>query len=655
MCGIAGWLGPLPDGERHAQRMAHLLRHRGPDDHATRTFTGAGLVHTRLSIIDLNETGRQPMSNEDASVWVVFNGELYNHRELRRDLERRGHRFRGHSDTEILPHLYEDEGRGFLNRLRGMFALAIYDARARTLLLARDWFGIKPLFYAARDNRVVFASEINALLGVPDIDLRPDRQAVFDFAALLYIPAPQTFYAGIRALQPGEWLEARLERDDSVSTTTGFYHRWNVDIQSSGNEGQVVARGEELLRQAVSRQLESDVPLGSLLSGGIDSSLVSAAAQVASQGRLKTFNVRFAEDQYDETWAAAAVARHIGSDHQTLDIGSTPGTWEHITDLLLHAGQPFADTSLFAVDAVCGLMRQKVTVALSGDGGDEAFGGYDMYWQVDRILRYQQLPRVAGNALDAVLPAFVRLGLVSGRTVKRVREMKDADDTGVVESLLCWLRSEEHTALCRDRDMLPIRRWFVPQWDRRRLGSAPRRERLSALLTEVCTRLMLPNDFLFKVDTASMRRSLEVRVPMLDEDLFSFGLSLPHSDKVRGRDCKRTLRAIARRWLPEAVARKPKWGFGIPVDTWVDRQFKERFRETLLQASTPLDEFFRPEVYRPIVQAFCDDQSLPSVSRQGLYQRAIMLLSLHLHLTQALPVPRPGSETAIAPTFHAAP
>lgn len=657
MCGIAGWLGPLPDGDQHARRMAHLLRHRGPDDHAIRAFPDAGLVHTRLSIIDLNETGRQPMSNEDGSVWVVFNGEIYNHRDLRRDLERRGHRFKGHSDTEILPHLYEDEGRGLLNKLRGMFALAIYDARARTLLLARDWFGIKPLFYATRHNRVVFASEINALLGVPEINLRPDRQAVFDFAALLYIPAPQTFYAGIRALQPGEWLEARTEPDDSLSTTKGFYRQWSVGIESHVNADQVVARGEQLVRQAVGRQLESDVPLGSLLSGGIDSSLVSAAAQVASKGRLQTFNVRFADDQYDETWAAVAVARHIGSDHQTLDIGSTPGTWEHITDLLLHAGQPFADTSLFAVDAVCGLMRQHVTVALSGDGGDEAFGGYDMYWQIDRILKYQQLPRVATGALDAVLPAFVRLGLVSGRTVKRAQEMQNADDTGIVESLLCWLRSEEHTALCRDRDLLPIRRWFEPQWEQRLPGRASRRERLSTLLTEVCTRLMLPNDFLFKVDTASMRRSLEVRVPMLDEDLFAFGLSLPYSHKVRGRECKRTLRAIARRWLPDSVARKPKWGFGIPVDTWVDRPFKERFRQTVLNAPTPLDEFFRPEVYRPIVQAFCDDQSLPGSSRQGLYQRAIMLLSLHLHLNRAAswPSSRAGGETAIAPMLHAAP
>jgi asparagine synthase (glutamine-hydrolysing) len=635
MCGIAGWLGHLADGAHRAQDMARLLRHRGPDDCASLAFPDAGLVHTRLSIIDLSESGRQPMANEDSTTWIVFNGEIYNHRELRRDLERRGHRFRGHSDSEIVPHLYEEEGRGFLHRLRGMFAIAIYDSKTRTLLLARDRFGIKPLFYAAGDSRVAFASEINALLGLPGIDVQPDRQSVFDFAALLYIPAPQTFYRGIRALEPGEWLEARLGSDGRVSTATGIYHQWRIGVEAHANAEEVVTRGEHLVQQAVSRQLESDVPLGSLLSGGIDSSLVSCAAQTELHGSLKTFNVRFPEEEYDETWAAAAVAQHIGSDHETLDIGSTPGTWEHITDLLLHAGQPFADTSLFAVDAVCGLMRQRVAVALSGDGGDEGFGGYDSYWRIARILRYQRLPRAASRAVDAFLGPLSYCGVVSERVVARMQELKDADDTSIVQTLSCWLRSDEHSALCRDSDMLPIRRWFVPLWDHQLPRRSSRLERLSAQMTEVFTRLTMANDFLSKVDTASMRHSLEVRVPMLDEDLFSFGLSLPHSYKVRGRRCKRVLRSVAERWLPPKVAHKPKLGFGIPLDTWVNGQFKERFRETVLASSTPLDEFFRPSVYRPIVQAFCDDQPLPGTSRQGLYQRAIMLLSLHLHLGRA--------------------
>src|SRR5919108_5649350 len=213
MCGIAGWLGTMLDSESHAARMGRALRHRGPDGYGIESWSEATLIHTRLSIIDLSPTGAQPMANEDGTVWTVFNGEIYNHLELRRQLEARGHVFKGHSDTEVLPHLYEEEGAGFVSKLCGMFALAIYDTRTRTLLLARDRFGIKPLFYAPATERFMFASEIRALLELPGIDDRPDRQAISDFAALHYIPAPETFYTGIRALQPAEMLEARLDED----------------------------------------------------------------------------------------------------------------------------------------------------------------------------------------------------------------------------------------------------------------------------------------------------------------------------------------------------------------------------------------------------------------------------------------------------------
>lgn len=379
MCGIAGWLGSVTDGQQSATRMARALRHRGPDSQGIRSWPEATLVHTRLSIIDLSPTGAQPIANQDETVWAVFNGEIYNHRELRRELESRGHVFRGRSDSEVLPHLYQEEGPGFVSRLRGMFSLAIFDTRAKTLLLARDRFGIKPLFYAQAPHRLAFASEINALLTLPGVDDRPDRQALYDFAALLYIPAPETFYRGIRALQAGEVLEARLNHD-GISWKTRTFHQWAIAPDPAITATQAVDRTDALLTTAVQRQMESDVPLGALLSGGIDSSLVSAAAQEAATRSLHTFNVRFSEQEYDETWAAVAVAQHIGSDHTTLDMDDVRGTWEHVTGLLQHAGQPFADTSLFAAHAVCRLMRQHVTVALSGDGGDEAFGGYNTFW-----------------------------------------------------------------------------------------------------------------------------------------------------------------------------------------------------------------------------------------------------------------------------------
>ncbi len=631
MCGIAGWLGTLPDGGKYGARMVHALRHRGPDAHGTQAWPEATLIHTRLSIIDLSPTGAQPMANEDGTVWTVFNGEIYNHHELRRQLEARGHVFKGRSDTEVLPHLYAEEGSGFVSKLRGMFALAIYDTRTRTLLLARDRFGIKPLFYAPGTERLIFASEIRALLELPGIDARPDRQAIYDFAALFYIPAPETFYAGIRALQPGEMLEARFDVH-GISYKIRTYHQWTIAPNITMTLDQAEDRTAELLMAAVRPQMESDVPLGTLLSGGIDSSLVSVAAQAALSDQLQTFNVRFAEQEYDETWAAVAVAQHISSRHETLDMDDIPGTWDYITDLLLHAGQPFADTSLFAVNAVCRLMRRHVTVALSGDGGDEGFGGYALYRRIASITRWQTLPRPIWRGASVALVPLERLAVVPKRLPQRIRELAGADDTAIIQNLLCWVREEEHRSLCRDMDALPVRRLFEPQWEHALRPSASRLERLSAHATEIYTRLLLPNDFLFKVDTASMRESLEVRVPMLDEELFAFGLSLPHDLKVKGRMRKRVLRAVAKSWLPPAVASKPKRGFEIPVDSWVHADFKMRLRDALLGPSSKLPEFFQPEAYQPMLEAFCAGRPCPGISRQGLYQRAIMLLSVHLVL-----------------------
>jgi asparagine synthase (glutamine-hydrolysing) len=631
MCGIAGWLGTLPNSANDAAHLVQAMHHRGPDAHGRQSWPEATLVHTRLSIIDLSPTGAQPMANQDGTVWTIFNGEIYNHHELRRGLEARGHVFKGRSDTEVLPHLYEEEGVAFVARLRGMFTLAIYDVRTKTLVLARDRFGIKPLFYALGTSSLAFASEISALLELPGIDARPNPQAIYDFAALFYIPAPETFYTGIRALQPGEILEAQLDTN-KISWKTRRYHQWAIAPDPTITLPKAADRAETLVTEAVHRQMESEVPLGALLSGGIDSSLVSAAAQAALSDGLRTFNVRFPEKEYDETWAAVAVAKHIGSRHETLYIDDAPGTWEHVTGLLRHAGQPFADTSLFAAHAVCRLMRRHVTVALSGDGGDEGFGGYDVFWRIARIARWQRLPGQIRRGGTALLASIPQLGSLTGRLTQRLRELDSADNTSVMQALHCWIREEEHGHLCREMDVLPVRRLFEPHWQYALPPGACRLEHLSAHATEVSTRLILPNDFLYKVDTASMRESLEVRVPMLDEDLFAFGLSLPHYLKVNGRTCKRVLRAVAERRLPRAVANKPKMGFGIPVDAWVDADFKVRLRDSLLGPSSKLSEFFRPEAYQPIVEAFCGGHPCPGISRQGLYQRAIMLLSLQLAL-----------------------
>jgi asparagine synthase (glutamine-hydrolysing) len=613
--------------------MQQAMRHRGPDGHEAQLWANAGLVHTRLSILDLSPAGAQPIANQDRTIWAVFNGEIYNHKELRRNLEARGHVFKGHSDSEVLPHLYEEEGTEFAKKLRGMFAIGIYDTRNRKLILARDRFGIKPLFYALGKVRLAFASEIRALKEIPGIDLRPDRQAIYDFAALFHIPAPETFYMGIRALQPGETLEARFDSERVVSKIRS-YHRWTIARDSNITLSEAVDRADELVIAAVKNQLESDVALGSLLSGGIDSSLVSAAAQAALDKGVRTFNVKFPEKSYDETWAAVAVANHIGSEHQTLLMDRHRGTWETITDLLRSVGQPFADTSLFAVSAVCRLMRSHVTVVLSGDGGDEGFGGYDLYWRIAQIARGQRVPTQFWRGGVAFLDRLAWLGLVRESLPQRIRELSGADDTAVVQALWSWIRDEEHGELCQDTDALPVRRLFEPQWTYQTSKHASRLERLSAHLTEVNTRLILPNDFLFKVDAASMKESLEVRVPMLDENLFAFAISLPHRLKVKGRTGKIILREIAKRRLPSVVAAKPKQGFEIPIDTWVDDDFKASLRDYLFDGSSKLSEFFHPEIYRPIVEAFCENRPYPGISRASLYQRVIMLLSVQLAMEE---------------------
>jgi asparagine synthase (glutamine-hydrolysing) len=573
------------------------------------------------------------MANEDSTVWVVFNGEIYNHAELRRSLESKGHRFRGSSDTEVIPHLYEDDPEGFVNRLRGMFAFALFDSQRARLVLARDRFGIKPLFYAASAQRLFFASELNALRVFPGVSGEPDPQALADFFALGFIPAPLTWFQGVNNLEPGELIEAQWG-DGSIQCGKRRFHNfqirpgWNLDFDET------LDRADDLLHAAVARQLESDVPLGCLLSGGIDSSLVSGAAKKAS-GSLHTFNVRFPDPEYDETWAAQLAARAIGSDHTTLALGQGKGTWEGIKESILGCGQPFGDTSIFAVNEICREMKNHVTVALSGDGGDEAFGGYGLYWRLRRAMRWRRVPTWLQSCLGWGSGIASSMRFLPEHLPERLREMGRTDDIGLIQGIYCKMNEQALSQLVRGAEkFLPARRHFEPRWNTDSDCEGSRWHRLSGLITEVSTRLILPNDFLFKVDSGSMRASLEIRVPLLDEELFDFGLQLPLEMKEKGREFKRVLRALARRRFPPEVADKPKMGFGIPVDRWTTSEVRLRLQEVVCSKRSPLSEFLDPGEYRPRIDAFVHDNDLPKSARSLLCRNAIMLLGAHLFLTE---------------------
>ena len=624
MCGIAGWLGHLADGSHYAKRLARALYHRGPDACGIESWDEATFVHTHLNIRDHAFTGRRPMSNEDGMVWAILDGKITNHHELRNSLKACGHIFTGHTDTEVIAHLYEEEGASFVSKLHGLFAIAVYDTRSRTLILARDRFGGKPLFYAPGDERFAFASEIRALLELPGIDHRPDRQAIYDFSTLLYIPAPATSFVGIRAVQPGERLAVCLTSNKVVARARTF-HYWRSEPQSELTLEEATEQAEGLLRQAIQRHLESEVPWGTALSGGMNSSLVSSLAQAAIGGGLRTFHVRLSQEGTKETQAAQTVADSIGSNHLTIGANATSRTWHEISDLLVNAGQPFADTSMFVVNAICQALRQHVSLVLFGDGGGTSFRCYHRDAPVLRLTPGQTFPAPLWQASARRFGLLAPVRFNRARLPRRMNLSAATDDTTFVQQLFCWLTEEEQQQLSLASQLLPARRLFESQWSSSVPSSTSRFERLTARVTEANVRLALPNALLFKIDTVSMRSSLEVRVPMLDEELFSFVLSLPYHLQVSERIGPQVLRTVA--------TSRPTRGSCFTGTLWADANFKTCVRETLLGQSSALSEYFHPVVYRPWVEAFCAGKPYPNISVQALSQRVMMLLAVHFALS----------------------
>ena len=581
MCGIAGVMalsGTLNPAIRAAARdMTTMLAHRGPDGEGIFADEWTALGHRRLAIID-KTGGSQPMANEDESCWLVFNGEIYNHVQLRRELIARGHVFRSLSDTEVIVHGYEEFGTGVVERLEGMFAFAIYDARSHTLFAARDRIGKKPLFYAVLDNTLHFASEIKAFFASPVWNDETDPSSIEEYLALGYIMAPKTAYRHVRKLEPGHLLVARHGRLE-------IRKYW--DIEDFGNDSRspavLEADVESTLASAVRERLESEVPLGAFLSGGIDSGLVvSMMGEALGRGPVTT-TVGFGDRGHNELGPARLTASHCSTEHH-----------EHIVDLHLEDvldrivgafDEPFADASAIPTYHVSRIARQHVTVALSGDGGDEAFGGYSFRY-VPHALESRAralLPGAAGRAAAAWLgthwprsprvPRYLRLGTIL-ENVSRKPELAYAADLFIAPPAMA--RKLVGFGALRNPDDSPVHAAVIDPYVR----CSSRDPLLRAQYADL--KVYLPNDVLVKVDRMSMANALEVRCPLLDRRVVELAFRIPTAAKMPGLKPKQLLKRVAARRLPEQLLRLPKRGFTAPVGQWISASSQEEFRHDLL-------------------------------------------------------------------------
>lgn len=576
MCGIAGIVKTRPGIVEAAavHRMCQTIIHRGPDDEGIYARNGVGLGMRRLSIIDLSG-GHQPVHNEDKNVWVVFNGEIYNFSELRKDLERSGHRFYTNSDTEVIVHLYEEYGSDCVKRLRGMFALAVYDERSERLLLARDRLGKKPLHYCFDGSRLLFGSEIKALLAAAPELAEIDQQALLQYFSFGYIPDPATAFRHIRKLPPGHLLEFA---EGQLSVRQYWELPAYGTAQSQSEEG-FLEEMEHHLAEAVRIRLISDVPLGALLSGGVDSSTVVALMARASSKPVRTFTIGFSEQDFNEAHAARTVAQRFGTEHRELIV--QPKIGEMLQRLSSSLEEPFADSSILPTFYVSCMTREYVTVALAGDGGDELFAGYDRYATNLRGHVFKYIPSWAGKCYREHI--FPRLpGDFRGRRFMFNSTLNDRDRyLDSISFLSAFGReraifSKDFLATCVAS--APPDQLFLDYF-----SSAPAKDLLSRLLY-MDTKTYLPADILTKVDRMSMLTSLEVRAPILDHVFVEWATRLPADLKFRRGQGKYLLKKLAARvGVPKTVLDRPKRGFALPLVHWMRGELKEELLSILLE------------------------------------------------------------------------
>jgi asparagine synthase (glutamine-hydrolysing) len=578
ICGIWNYKTHEPVNRDLLAAMTGALVHRGPDAEGFHfdDAHGLGFGFRRLAIIDLSPAGNQPMPNEDGSVWVIFNGEIYNFADLRPTLESRGHHFRSRTDTEVIVHAYEERGVECIRELNGMFAIALWDQRAQRLVLARDRLGKKPLYYYDDGARLIFASELKAILRDPSVPREIDFDALGNYLTYGYVPSPRAIFKRFNKLAPAHFLV--VERG---CITTQRYWDLLPAFQSpiTHTEAEWIEQIRAMLRMVVRDRLVSDVPLGILLSGGVDSSAVAAAAAEASDHPIKTFSIGFAEKEFNELPFARAVAQRFGTDHHEL-IVAPQSLRDVMPRLARQFDEPFADSSAVPTFYVSQMARQKVTVVLSGDGGDEMMAGYPRYVQAMNELRAERIPLTLRRAIFVLPAAIIPAGIPGRRFARRLMRTPDQRYLFAMQILSDDLR----VSLLSDR----ARTWFqngapnsLDAWlaRGRDLDFLSRIEYVDALT-------YLPEDILVKVDRASMTHSLETRAPLLDYRFVELMASVPSNIRLRGGQGKWIFKRALRGWLPDIVLNRPKQGFAVPLRQWFRGELAEYMRAILLDPQT---------------------------------------------------------------------
>lgn len=599
MCGICGVIYECKDkrvSKDALAKMNNVLVSRGPDDEGYFIYGNIGLGMRRLSIIDV-KGGQQPIYNEDKSLCVVCNGEIYNYQELRQDLLRQGHVFSTHSDVEVIIHLYEEYGQHCVDKLRGMFAFAIYDNKSEALLLARDRLGIKPLYYTYQNGTFLFASELKAILKYPGLERKISNEALSDYLTFLYIPAPETIFENINKLPP-----AHILTFNNKGIVLKQYWEINYHKDKEQKEEYYVEKMEDLLKETVKMHLMSEVPLGAFLSGGVDSSAIVALISEISNERVKTFSVGFDVPDFNELEYARLVAKRFGTEHHEINL--KPDILALLPKLVEYCDEPFADSSIIPTYLISQFARERVTVCLAGDGGDELFAGYGWTRRQKFIQDYNRLPALLRNNLKSIFLGkdyspdrknriFDKLGRFMHDAGLPVEQSFMRRKTCFSELMKKSLFKEQIFNQLHNYDS---KSKILPYFKKDVADNA-----LEKLLY-LDTKMYLPDDCLCKVDRMSMMNSLEVRVPLLDHKVVEFAASIPFKYKMKGMVSKYILKQAMKNLLPLQILRQRKLGFTVPLNSWFRQSLKGYTQGLLLSADARLNNYFRQDFIRWLIK-----------------------------------------------------